>query len=132
VLHAAVLGAGASAAVNLGGTFMAYAIEPFAAQLRQSQQPDEDGLVRAPLQDGFASGGRVIGQYERLLIFSFILAESPVAIGLLVAAKSILRFGDLRNSHDRKQAEYVIIGTLMSFTYATLVAYATLVVLTLL
>jgi hypothetical protein len=46
----------------------------------------------------------------------------PGAIGFLIAAKSILRFGELR-AH-RKEAEYVIIGTMWSFVCGLLVALA--------
>ncbi len=45
-------------------------------------------------------------------------------MGLLIAAKSILRFGAVRD--DRALSEYVIIGTLASFAWALLVAYATI------
>jgi hypothetical protein len=38
------------------------------------------------------------------------------AIGFLIAAKSILRFTDMKGNNLRKEAEYVLIGTLMSFT----------------
>jgi hypothetical protein len=38
------------------------------------------------------------------------------AIGFLIAAKSVFRFGDLRAETDRKRTEYILIGTLISFT----------------
>ena len=34
----------------------------------------------------------------------------------LLAAKSIFRFGDLRQSDDKMRTEYVLLGTLFSFT----------------
>lgn len=37
------------------------------------------------------------------------------AVGFLLAAKSVFRFGDLRDDQDRKRTEYVLIGTLLSF-----------------
>ena len=42
------------------------------------------------------------------------------AIGLLIAAKSVFRFGDLNKGKNRKLTEYVLIGTLLSFGLAIL------------
>jgi hypothetical protein len=53
--------------------------------------------------------------------------QKPGAIGFLIAAKSILRFGELRDH--RKEAEYVIIGTMWSFACGLVVALATRAVL---
>ena len=64
---------------------------------------------------GLKNGGKLIGQLERLLILVLIYINQPVGIGFLVAAKSILRFEE---SKDHQTAEYVIIGTLLSFTLA--------------
>jgi hypothetical protein len=55
---------------------------------------------------------------ERLLIYCFILTGHFEAIGFLLAAKSIFRFGDLKEAQDRKLTEYVLIGTLLSFGIA--------------
>ncbi|MEO1139812.1 MAG: DUF3307 domain-containing protein [Pseudomonadota bacterium] len=74
-------------------------------------------------QRGLKNGGRQIGLLERGLIFLFVLSGQPVAVGFLIAAKSILRFGTA--SRDQTTAEYVIIGTLASFGWAFLVAEAT-------
>lgn len=132
VYVAATALAGLLASVGLGGAFMNAAIRPFAVQMKGEAVVEAGGKVIEPLENGFKDGGRVIGYYERLLIFLFVLAEAPTAIGFLVAAKSILRFGDIRDGKDRKAAEYVIIGTLMSFAYALVVAYLTRLVLNLL
>jgi len=40
------------------------------------------------------------------------------AIGFLIAAKSVFRFGDLKESKERKLTEYILIGTLLSFGIA--------------
>lgn len=69
-------------------------------------------------------GGRVIGRLERLLIFMLVLAGQVAAIGLLIAAKSVLRFSELARD-DRSVSEYVIIGTLASFAWALASAFAT-------
>jgi hypothetical protein len=79
----------------------------------------------SPTARGLSNGGRVIGQWERALIFLFVAVNQPGAIGFLIAAKSIFRFGELKDRENRMEAEYITIGTLMSFGWATATAYAT-------
>jgi hypothetical protein len=81
----------------------------------------------ADLPPGLADGGRVIGLLERGLIFTLVLVGQPAGIGFLIAAKSILRFES--TSRDQRAGEYVIIGTLASFGWALVAAYATLALL---
>jgi len=73
--------------------------------------------------------GKYIGILERLFVFTFVVTGNWQAIGFLLAAKSVFRFGDLRESKDRKLTEYILIGTLLSFGVAVA---AGLTVLTLL
>lgn len=68
--------------------------------------------------NSLANAGNYIGILERLLIVCFILTGHFEAIGFLLAAKSIFRFGDLKEAKDRKLTEYVMIGTLISFGIA--------------
>ena len=65
-----------------------------------------------------AKAGRFIGILERLFVFIFIITNHWEAIGFLLAAKSVFRFGDLSSSKDRKLTEYILIGTLLSFGIA--------------
>lgn len=74
---------------------------------------------------GLKNGGKWIGQLERLLGFMLILGGQTAAIGFLFAAKSILRFGEIKNTEQRKEAEYIIIGTFMSFGWAIWVSILT-------
>ena len=67
--------------------------------------------------------GEWIGWLERVLVLSFILIGEFSAIGFLIAAKSILRFNSVMHS-ERKQSEYVLVGTLMSFSFAVIVGLA--------
>jgi len=106
---AAALLAGAILATTAGGYAMASLMSRFTT----------DDLPR-----GLADGGRVIGLLERGLIFVLVLVNQPAGIGFLIAAKSILRFDTA--SHNQKAGEYVIIGTLASFGWALIAAYATL------
>jgi len=64
--------------------------------------------------------GKYIGMLERLLVFSFVVLNIWSAVGFLIAAKSVFRFGDLTGGKDRKLTEYVMIGTLLSFGSAIL------------
>jgi len=71
------------------------------------------------------SAGKYIGILERLLIFLFIVTGHYDAVGFLLAAKSIFRFGDLKEGNDLKFTEYILIGTLLSFGIAIGVAQIT-------
>jgi len=90
-----------------------FLIGRFAKQLTERNQLELDGLQ---------NGGRLIGQLERALIFLLIFIGEPAGIGFLVAAKSILRFEEAKK---QKLAEYVLIGTLLSFSIAITLASAT-------
>lgn len=70
--------------------------------------------------NSLANAGNYIGILERLFVFCFIITGHFEAIGFLLAAKSIFRFGDLKEAKDRKLTEYVLIGTLLSFGIALL------------
>jgi len=78
--------------------------------------PQTEDSVTGSLQ----SAGKYIGIFERLLVFVFMISNEWQAIGFLLAAKSVFRFGDLRESKDRKLTEYILIGTLVSFGIAIL------------
>lgn len=70
--------------------------------------------------ESLSNAGNYIGILERLFVFCFIITNHFEAIGFLLAAKSIFRFGDLKEAKDRKLTEYVLIGTLLSFGIAIL------------
>lgn len=80
--------------------------------------PDTFYTVSSSLPDA----GKFIGYLERLLVLLFILYNHWEAVGFLLAAKSVFRFGNLKESHDRKLTEYVLIGTLLSFALALVVS----------
>lgn len=65
--------------------------------------------------------GSYIGMLERIFIFCFIVFQYWEGIGFLIAAKSVLRYGDLSTAKNRKLTEYVLIGTMISFGLAILV-----------
>ena len=78
---------------------------------------------------GLENAGKWIGIIERALIFTFIIINQLSVIGFLLAAKSVFRFGDLKDSTDQKKTEYIIIGTFISFLLAILVGLVTQLVL---
>ena len=67
--------------------------------------------------------GAWIGIIERYLILTFIIVGQDGAIGFLMAAKSIFRFGDLSQLRQKNQTEYLVIGTFLSFGIAIVVGY---------
>lgn len=69
-------------------------------------------------KEGLTGGGHWIGLTERSLIYLFILVGEPAGIGFLAAAKSVFRIGELKEAEDRRLAEYILIGTLLSFAIA--------------
>lgn len=69
-------------------------------------------------ESSLSNAGNYIGILERLFVFTFIITGHFEAIGFLLAAKSIFRFGDLKEAKDRRLTEYVLIGTLLSFGIA--------------
>jgi len=74
---------------------------------------------------GLKQGGRYIGWLERSLVMLLVLANQPSSIGFLIAAKSILRFGEIKDASQRKVAEYIIIGTFLSFGWGLLISFLT-------
>lgn len=74
--------------------------------------------------ESLQSAGKYIGILERLFVFAFFASGHPEGVGFLIAAKSVFRFGDLKEARSRKLTEYVLIGTLISFGVAMLTGIA--------
>jgi hypothetical protein len=106
--------AGAVIATQAGGYAVGLLMQPWAAET----------------PPGLRNGGRVIGTLERGLIFLLVLTGQAAGIGFLIAAKSVLRFGTVKD--EGKLSEYVIIGTLASFGWAIAASAATIWMLKLL
>ncbi len=77
-------------------------------------------------QDSLKDAGKYIGILERIFVFLFVITSNWEAIGFLLAAKSIFRFGDLKEPKERKLTEYILIGTLLSFGLAIVTAMISL------
>ncbi|MBO4416821.1 MAG: DUF3307 domain-containing protein [Bacteroidales bacterium] len=69
----------------------------------------------AEKENGF-NAGALIGTIERWLILLFVCLGRYDALGLLIAAKSIIRFSE----KDNAKTEYVLAGTLLSIFIAVL------------
>ncbi len=80
-----------------------YTFEKFSIEIPHSSNDNEISLPNA---------GRLIGISERFMVLSLCLIGQFQAVGLLIAAKSILRFSSTSKS------EYVLVGTLVSFGIA--------------
>jgi hypothetical protein len=70
--------------------------------------------------------GKYLGYLERILVLTFILNGQYTAVGFVLAAKSIFRMGDLREAHDRKFTEYVMLGSLFSVSIALFTGFIVL------
>ena len=73
----------------------------------RNQLPDADSLGNA---------GKWIGIIERVLILIFILHQQYASVGLMITAKSLLRFNE--PNRQEVKTEYLLIGTLISFSVA--------------
>ncbi len=103
-------------AVLLATSVSMIIIKLFFAKWKLSDLKDESNEPET-----LANAGKTIGIIERLLIIILIVADMPEGIGFLLAAKSVFRFGDLTNAKDKKLTEYILLGTLMSFTSAIII-----------
>lgn len=110
--YAVTLATGVVVNLHVGAIIIKKATERFSRQIP---------MPIAGLQDG----GTYIGWMERAIIMVFILINQPTGIGFLITAKSILRFGDVKDSRERQLTEYIIIGTFMSFAWGLIVSAAT-------
>ena len=72
-------------------------------------------------QLSLSDAGKWIGIFERIMVFTFVIINHFEGIGFLIAAKSILRFNDIKGNEYRKEAEYVLIGTLISFSTSIII-----------
>lgn len=61
-------------------------------------------------------GGKLIGQFERIIILSFVLLGQYEAIGFLITGKGIIRFAE----KEKLASEYVLVGTMMSYAISIL------------
>jgi hypothetical protein len=116
LLRALALVAGYAFGVFGGGVFVQWALDRLLA-------PEDMGDVEAFRSRGLRGGGTIIGWLERFLFVTFVLSGSYAALGLVLAAKGVVRFGEVKEAKDQKIAEYVLIGTLLSLAWALVVGF---------
>jgi hypothetical protein len=76
--------------------------------------------------EGVLTGGRVLGPLERLIISAIVLAADPAAAAIVVTAKGLLRFPELKSESSEAGpdavTEYFLIGTFTSIFIAALLS----------
>lgn len=102
------------------GRLMNVLTEPFRRQLIEEKSR------------GLELAGFWIGCLERLFLLSFILFDHLAGVALLLGLKSLFRFGEIKDSTNRKETEYILIGTLLSFGFALAIGLVVRAVLRLL
>jgi hypothetical protein len=80
-------------------------------------------LMDEQVRGQFESSSSIIGQLERLLIFFFVFTGLYSGVGFLLGAKALFRMGTLIDRTRRYESEYVIVGTLISFTWALIFSW---------
>lgn len=98
---------------------ISHLIKPFQVKIFNAEDNNKDEIKT----------GRVIGYLERIIILVLFLADLPSVVGFLITAKSILRYAEIKNEKDKVMVEYVLIGTLLSFTSGISIAFITTKVL---
>jgi hypothetical protein len=79
-------------------------------------QLTKEWRAKLPDSEGLANAGKWIGIIERIMILTLSLFNQYEAVGLLIAAKGIIRFND--NNRTEQKTEYLVIGTLLSIATA--------------
>ena len=130
-LQVITLLSGGILSILVGSFIVEYTFESFDFKEKKQTKPSspENTTIDNYKNSGIKDGGKIIGYLERSLIFLFILAGYPAGIGFLIAAKSVFRFGELTDPSRRQQAEYIIIGTLLSILFGTSISFLTVEVL---
>jgi hypothetical protein len=89
-----------------GGYFIRVLISPLWKEEVGQTKKEHDEVINA---------GLYIGWLERFLVLTALFLQSPATVGLILAAKSIARYPELKSV---RFAEYFLIGTLLSVTIA--------------
>lgn len=96
--------------IGTGFTFLSFPAGILIGQLTNKWR------IQLPNPEGLANAGKWIGIIERCIILVFVLINQYEAIGLLIAAKGIVRFNE--NNRPEIKTEYLLIGTLISIALA--------------
>jgi len=88
----------------------------------------QNNIIDPKIVTDIQKGGKLIGQFERLIILTFVLLNQYEAIGFLITGKSIIRFAE---HNVNLKSEYVLVGTMMSYALAIITGVITHILLTL-
>lgn len=94
------------------GRLVSVLTEPFRRQLGEEKSR------------GLEQAGYWIGCLERAFLLTFVLFGYLPGIALLLGLKSLFRFGEIKDPANRKETEYILIGTLLSFGFALVTGLA--------
>lgn len=98
------------------GYLIQLALAPFRAE-PGAATPEPDQAAATPGDEhrpGMRNAGMYIGWLERAIILTAIAAGAPTLVGLVIAAKAIIRFGEGQTAF----AEYFLLGTFLSLLLA--------------
>jgi len=70
--------------------------------------------------DSLLNAGKYIGILERS--FVFVLANRWEAAGFILVSKSVFKFGDLKESKDRKLTGFILLSTIFSIGRAVVIS----------
>ncbi len=99
-----------------GGYFVQKISQYFMREIGETLAAEKPGLPKA---------GKYIGWLERSLVLTFVLAGYPDGVGLLLAAKALVRYPEIKDDKGHF-AEYFLVGTLTSVTLALVAAFVLL------
>jgi hypothetical protein len=88
------------------------------SSLRMTPASEPNAKETTALTSDEYRAGRAVGFLERLIVYVLVLKGQYAAIGFVLAAKGLARFKEL---DERRFAEYVLIGTLLSTLLAVLI-----------
>lgn len=93
-------------ALKPSSSVIALVLQNWTKELAESERESNS----RPLKEA----GTFIGYFERILIVTFVLWGQLPGVALVLAAKSVFRFGDLKDHGSRMFTEYVMLGTFAS------------------
>jgi hypothetical protein len=91
------------------GYLIRFATQSITKRVNETQGNSEENIEH---------GGKLIGQFERIIILTFVLLQQYEAIGFLITGKSIIRFAQ---RDENLRSEYVLVGTMMSYAFSILI-----------
>jgi hypothetical protein len=109
------VGCAATLAIPVGAVVVERWLTPFRDKLWSEPEPGRAGLEYT---------GRWIGMLERLLVFVAVLARAELLIGFVVAVKAALGLRAAQGKPSRALAEYYLVGSLASLSWALIIALA--------